>query len=347
MNLLSLKNNFLSYSKIKSNLIFGKLNSTSPVYSILIPTYKRTDFLKQAIDSALNQDKVLNYEIIVVDNDPNHNNEVTDILNSYNAKNLFYYKNEVNIGMIGNWNRCVELARGKWITFLHDDDLLFPEYLSSMHNILQSLPNIELLAPGALSGTEMNYNLVKKYLSKSKIYQLNISDFFFQNPVPTQATMFLKKNCIKLGGFSEEDFPCSDYVFWINYVAHFEGYKLSENLFFYRIFDNESRKSETIIQIIKAEFSLRKELIKFINNPLLFTESYNKMFFLHNIDMSNKYKNTSIDKNKLSIEYNISKIWDVYLIKKICIKLALCIIMYSTKNRMTALQSNFKNENIR
>ena len=32
-----------------------------------------------------------------------------------------YYKNEKNIGMYGNWNRCIELSNGEYLTILNDD----------------------------------------------------------------------------------------------------------------------------------------------------------------------------------------------------------------------------------
>ena len=39
-----------------------------------------------------------------------------------------------NIGMIGNWNRLYTLARGEWVVMLHDDDLLYNDYLSILFN---------------------------------------------------------------------------------------------------------------------------------------------------------------------------------------------------------------------
>lgn len=76
----------------------------------MIPTYKRMSLLDKAIHSVTNQMTNYNYEIVVVDNNPDTPIcEIEMLLRKY-SNNLSYYKNEENIGMFGNWNRCVLLA---------------------------------------------------------------------------------------------------------------------------------------------------------------------------------------------------------------------------------------------
>ena len=43
-----------------------------------------------------------------------------------------YYKNEKILGMLGNWNRGIELARAPFVTYCHDDDMLLPSALSRL-----------------------------------------------------------------------------------------------------------------------------------------------------------------------------------------------------------------------
>ena len=113
-----LKNNFGKYKNVKSRLIIGERQRIDPEFSILIPTYNRLELLEEAIDSAINQ-SISNskFEIIIVDNNPEPNIEIENMIRAKKCKNLSYFKNETNIGMVGNWNRCIELASGKWITF--------------------------------------------------------------------------------------------------------------------------------------------------------------------------------------------------------------------------------------
>jgi len=107
---------------------------TTPLVSILIPTYRRPALLKKAIASALNQDCQIEYEIIVVDNEQDKAiaAEVDNTVANYCSEKLFLHRNEYNLGAYGNWNRCVELAKGKWVTILNDDDILLPDFLTTV-----------------------------------------------------------------------------------------------------------------------------------------------------------------------------------------------------------------------
>ena len=46
--------------------------------------------------------------------------------------NIKYYQNEKNIGLFGNWNRCVELSTSKWVAMLHSDDEILDDYFEKL-----------------------------------------------------------------------------------------------------------------------------------------------------------------------------------------------------------------------
>jgi glycosyltransferase involved in cell wall biosynthesis len=68
------------------------------------------------------------YELVVVDNASEDN--TPDIVRSLRDSRIRYYRNVKNIGVAQNWNRCIDLARGEYITIFHDDDVMLPENLS-------------------------------------------------------------------------------------------------------------------------------------------------------------------------------------------------------------------------
>jgi cellulose synthase/poly-beta-1,6-N-acetylglucosamine synthase-like glycosyltransferase len=82
--LLKYEDNFSKIKFIKSKLVYGDLNfNKTPLITIAIPTYKRPDLLEEAINSALNQIDFIDYEVIVVDNDPDSDTETEKLLKSY------------------------------------------------------------------------------------------------------------------------------------------------------------------------------------------------------------------------------------------------------------------------
>lgn len=95
--------------------------------SVIIPTYKRADGLKEAIQSVLKQ-TYKKVEIIIIDDndDESYITKVQDILNDFNDDRIKYYSDKINRGGSGARNLGIDLADGEYITFLDDDDLYLP-----------------------------------------------------------------------------------------------------------------------------------------------------------------------------------------------------------------------------
>ena len=111
---------------------------SAPLVSICTPTYNRPDLLERALRSCLAQ-TFQDFEIIVTDNS-------TDDLSGkliarLNDPRIRYFKNEKNLGPVGNTSRATFLATGKYIKTLMDDDLLKPPCLEKMVEALESNPS--------------------------------------------------------------------------------------------------------------------------------------------------------------------------------------------------------------
>lgn len=104
---------------------------TGPLVSICIPTFNGAPFLALCLDSVLSQ-SLGNAEVLVVDDQST--DDTWDIICRYRQAHprLRAYRNQHNLGLVGNWNRCVELAQGRWIKFLFQDDLMEPNCLERM-----------------------------------------------------------------------------------------------------------------------------------------------------------------------------------------------------------------------
>jgi glycosyltransferase involved in cell wall biosynthesis len=89
--------------------------------SICIPTYNRSSFLKNAIDSALSQTHT-NLEIIVSNNGSNDDTE--EVLLNFSDERLVVLNHEENLGMLFNFNYCLKAATGEFFLLLSDDDIL-------------------------------------------------------------------------------------------------------------------------------------------------------------------------------------------------------------------------------
>ena len=92
-----------------------------PSVTIAIPTYNRLSFLRQAIDSALSQTHA-NIQVVVSDNASDDG--TADFVASIRDPQLLFLRQKSNIGMLRNWNACLERATGDFFLLLSDDDYL-------------------------------------------------------------------------------------------------------------------------------------------------------------------------------------------------------------------------------
>jgi len=117
--------------------------SDNPELSVCIATYNYGRFLRQCIDSILNQ-SFTDFELIVCDNASS--DDTNDIIQSYSDKRIRYYRHEANIGPQANFNHAIKLARGRYIRLMCADDVLLPDVLEDQISILENHPEVGVVS---------------------------------------------------------------------------------------------------------------------------------------------------------------------------------------------------------
>lgn len=112
--------------------------------SVLIAAYK-SGFFGKALESALAQN-YRNCEIVICDDSPDSRIEGITREIAQGDVRVRYQRNPVRRGSRGNYLRCLELARGAYVKFLNDDDLLEPECVSRMVEVLSRNEGASLVA---------------------------------------------------------------------------------------------------------------------------------------------------------------------------------------------------------
>jgi glycosyltransferase involved in cell wall biosynthesis len=119
-----------------------------PLISILIPNFNYVKYVATAVDSALAQ-TYPNVEVIVSDNCSTDG--AWELLNErYGADpRVRLYRNATNIGMARNFDRLLELARGRYVMCLSSDDFLFPPHLAQLEAGFVRDPQLDVMYCGA------------------------------------------------------------------------------------------------------------------------------------------------------------------------------------------------------
>lgn len=273
----SIINNFEKIKNVKSNLIYGKVVEGTPLISIVIPTFKRVELLKEALNSVLRQKKVdFKWEVIIVDN--NNCNDDTEEIYKYllelDSEKVFLYKNEKILLAGDNFNRCIELSRGKWVAFLHDDDLLISDYLEKIGERIRRNYNKKKKL-GYISGTHylfrgkdrnakeevinMNYGIIAQKDNK-KLIRILPYELLLTGSVgvvaPTTGTIMLKEAVVEFGGYNERINISADLILAYNMTKKYLVYRNDQPLGFYRWQDNVSKTK--LLKIIEDLYDFRE-----------------------------------------------------------------------------------------
>jgi glycosyltransferase involved in cell wall biosynthesis len=113
-----------------------------PQVSVCIPTYNGAAFLAEAIESILSQ-SFKDFELLIVDD--GSTDTTLDIARSFTDPRIVIHENETRLGIPGNWNRCLSLARGEYICIFHQDDVMMPKNLVKKVKILDASPEISFV----------------------------------------------------------------------------------------------------------------------------------------------------------------------------------------------------------
>jgi glycosyltransferase involved in cell wall biosynthesis len=116
------------------------INNVSPLLTIAIPTWNRASTIDKALEFLLDQvDEFKQYIEVVISNNASEDNTdeiINAHMNNYPNITYIYNVNEVNIGFFGNFKKCRELATGKYLWILSDDDFVCAHVI---HEIIDTL----------------------------------------------------------------------------------------------------------------------------------------------------------------------------------------------------------------
>jgi glycosyltransferase involved in cell wall biosynthesis len=197
----------------------GCLKKESMLLSVIIPTYNRASFLKEAIQSVLDQDYFNNknmeetFELLVIDD--GSTDRTRDIVESFPPPVSYYFQE--NRGVSAARNFGLEISQGEFVAFLDSDDLWKRDKISSQMSLMKTLIRISVCYTEEIWIRRGNF-------VNPKIKHKKYSGWIFDKVLPLcllslSSALFRKTVFAEVGGF-DEDFPvCEDYDLGLR-VAH-------------------------------------------------------------------------------------------------------------------------------
>lgn len=204
---------------------------TAPVISVVMSVYNGEAFLREAIESILEQ-TFSDFEFIIIDDASKDGSR--EIILSYKDSRIVFVQNEGNLGLTKSLNIGIRRARGKYIARMDADDISLPQRFERQLEFMDAHPDC------AACGTW--YSVVDSALKfqykvehRTDPEGINTALFFY-NPIAHPTVIFRKEAVLNAEGYNEDFRRSQDYELWIR--LSLMGYKmsnLSEILLLYRM----------------------------------------------------------------------------------------------------------------
>ncbi len=223
--------------------------------SIIIPAYNAQKYIRETIQSVLDQ-TYSNWELIIVNDGSNDNTE--EIVERFNDPRLRYFK-QPNAGVSTSRNNGLEMSKGEYIAFLDADDIWLPDNLSEKITFLEHHQDC-----GLVHGDTQVIN--EKSEKQKIIYQGKsgwiLDDLLLWNGccIPAPSSILIQRNIIKkTGNWDPQLSTAADQEFFFRVAKNFKIGRIPKVLSLYREHTENMHlnidrlEKEYILTYIKAE----------------------------------------------------------------------------------------------
>ncbi len=298
--------------------------------TVLMPVYNGQLYLKEAIESVLNQ-TFTQFNFLII-NDGSTDNSLK-ILTSYLDNRITIVNNDFNLGLINTLNKGLDLVNTNYIVRMDCDDVCEPNRLATQVTFMNQNPNIAASGSFIWLCKSNKKRLLTEPRSVNEIKPFLLFNTPIAHPTAIIRNDILKKHQIK---YSQNHTHAEDYQLWIDILKFGDVVNLPKPLLNYRVHQQQITSTQSTSNLKTNTLNLirNQELINFGITP----NTYELQ--LHNMIANGEKKWNTVDfdnatnwLNKL-ITHNKSKLhYDLNYFHKIILEryLRLCINFFGIK----------------
>ncbi|RUZ90285.1 glycosyltransferase family 2 protein [Mesorhizobium sp. M7A.F.Ca.CA.001.14.1.1] len=215
-----------------------------PFISVGIPTFRRPDTIRRAIDSVLGQD-YSDWELVVSD-DEGPEGETWAIVTDYarSEPRIRIIENSRGRGQVENTNNAMLACSGRWIKLLHDDDWLAPGALRTLAEVAKQHPSVAFMTSAAniIEDKRVRFRQVPKEQEAISLYssQQCLMDLYLVRATRClgiiPSTLLINSDVIRAGCLmrTHKEIPAGvDQLFFVDLASHGDMVAISDPLTFY------------------------------------------------------------------------------------------------------------------
>lgn len=240
------------------------MSTTSPIISIITPSYNQAQFLEATITSVLNQ-SYPNIEYIIIDG--GSTDRSSEIIQQY-QNHLSYWVSEPDSGQANAINKGLYRATGEFLGWINSDDTLTPGAITRIVTFLHANPAIDL-AYGSINYINLNGKRIGKIYPPPGTPTFSSQTMIGDRKIVQPGSFWRRRIMNKVGFLNESYHHVFDYEFWTRIIlanGHF-AQASGDPLANFRL----SPGSKTVSNIHKSGEEELKLLNELLTNPYLST----------------------------------------------------------------------------
>ncbi|RIA10264.1 glycosyltransferase involved in cell wall biosynthesis [Flavobacteriaceae bacterium MAR_2010_72] len=220
----------------------------SPVLSVVMATYNGERYIREAIQSVLDQ-SFADFEFIIVDD--GSVDETAAIIASFDDARIVYIKKATNTGIADSLNLGISTSKGIYIARMDDDDICMPDRFEAQLKVFEHHQDVILCATDVLQNDPSTG--VQAQVSHDEL----VMALLFYNPI-IHPTVMLKRGVLGQDPYDPSKVPSEDYELWSRLIWEGRFYKLNRPLLDYRSHANSEtsrrRKEQLKLNVAIAEY---------------------------------------------------------------------------------------------
>ncbi len=223
----------------------------TPIISVVMPVYNGEKYLKEAIDSILNQ-TFTDFEFIILNDGSTDGTE--EIILSYDDPRIVYVKNEENLQIVKTLNKGITLAKGKYIARMDADDISLPTRFEKQVEYMERHPEV------GVCGTWIEKFGHKTAIDRYSSDHQRIKVELLFNSAIAHPSAIMKKALFDELEYEQKYEKAEDYALWIRASNKYRLSNINSVLLKYRIHTSQTQKN---VQIKKANAIRAEQLSSF------------------------------------------------------------------------------------
>ncbi len=236
------------------------MNHGNDIVSIIIPVYNAEKYLKECLESALNQ-TYNEIEIIAVDDGSTDNS--LNILKKYSDKIKIISKE--NGGTASALNHGIKNMKGEWFKWLSADDILYPDAVLELINAAKLLPNKKYVLYANYDIINSQGEIIDQMIEPNynKLDSFSVNVILLDHFIGNGTTSLIHKSIIdEFGMFNETIGYKEDYELWLRYnlLHNCNIHLVPKNLAKYRVHKKQLSSEKASVSLLQNN-NIRKFIL--------------------------------------------------------------------------------------